>query len=66
MNSVVQYSGRRLSVDHNHVTSKVRGLLCNNCNRGIGNFKDKKELLLKAISYLDKHEILAEAGLIAA
>lgn len=41
-----------LSVDHNHTTGKIRGLLCTNCNTGIGNLKDKIELLEKAIIYL--------------
>jgi len=42
----------RLAVDHNHETGKVRGLLCNNCNNGLGRFKDNPELLRKAIDYL--------------
>jgi hypothetical protein len=43
---------RALAVDHNHLTGKVRGLLCNNCNRGIGHLKDSTLLLEKAIKYL--------------
>ena len=44
----------RLAIDHNHETGEVRGLLCRACNHGIGNFKDSKDILLKAIEYLDK------------
>ena len=44
-----------LTVDHNHVTGQIRGLLCTNCNLGIGNFKDKTELLKNAIKYLEKY-----------
>ncbi len=46
----------KLSVDHEHNSGKVRGLLCNHCNRGIGCFRDSKILLKKAIIYLKKHE----------
>jgi hypothetical protein len=42
------------AVDHNHVTGKVRGLLCNQCNRAIGMLKDDAALLRKAADYLDK------------
>ena len=41
-----------LCIDHDHITGKVRGLLCNNCNTGIGRFKDREELLEKALNYL--------------
>lgn len=47
---------KRLSVDHNHTTKEVRGILCNDCNFGLGNFKDNQKLLLKAIEYLKKYE----------
>lgn len=43
---------RTLSVDHCHNTGKIRGLLCNECNIGLGKFKDNRELLEKAIKYL--------------
>jgi hypothetical protein len=39
-------------IDHDHVTGKVRGILCTNCNTGLGNFKDRIDLLELAIIYL--------------
>lgn len=42
----------RLNIDHCHATGKVRGLLCDACNRAIGLLKDSPDLLNKAISYL--------------
>ena len=40
-------------VDHCHYTGVVRGLLCSSCNIGIGNLKDSRLLLQKALKYLD-------------
>ncbi len=45
---------RILSVDHCHVTGKVRGLLCSFCNTGIGLFKDSIKNLEGAIKYLEE------------
>jgi len=45
-------TGRRFSVDHCHATNSIRGLLCVNCNQGLGNFKDSSERLIAAITYL--------------
>ena len=44
---------RRLSVDHCHTTSRIRGLLCSLCNKAIGKFRDSPELLIKAALYLE-------------
>jgi len=45
---------RNLAVDHCHITGKIRGLLCINCNRGLGAFKDNIQLLQNSINYINK------------
>lgn len=44
--------GKTLCVDHDHRTGKVRGLLCNTCNVGMGALKDDPELVWLAFAYL--------------
>jgi len=44
-----------LAVDHNHVTGRIRGLLCWVCNTGIGKLKDSPELLRKAADYIERN-----------
>lgn len=46
---------RKLSIDHNHDTGKVRDLLCNRCNRLLGYAKDSIELLESMVIYLKSH-----------
>lgn len=41
-----------LHIDHDHTTRVVRGLLCPDCNHGLGKFKDSRRLLLAACRYL--------------
>lgn len=48
---------RQASIDHCHDSGVVRGLLCVNCNTGIGLFKERSDLLLTAVDYLRKYEI---------
>lgn len=46
--------GRRLAVDHDKETGTIRGLLCSNCNLGIGHFQHDTSRLSMAINYLNK------------
>lgn len=43
---------KRLNIDHDHKSGKVRGLLCDKCNQALGLFKDDLKLIKKATSYL--------------
>lgn len=47
-----QNGGVKVCVDHDHLTGKVRGILCDFCNKGIGSFHDDIGLMEAAISYL--------------
>lgn len=54
MKNTLQY----LSVDHCHKTGKNRGLLCDSCNRTLGNMKDDIVLFRKAMGYLIKWGVM--------
>lgn len=49
---VICGSEEKLVVDHDHKTGKIRGMLCNHCNRGLGHFKDDPMRLEFAAQYL--------------
>jgi hypothetical protein len=48
----MQKKDAKLCIDHCHETNLVRGLLCHDCNKGLGNFKDNIIFLQIAIEYL--------------
>lgn len=48
----VDFFNKPMVVDHDHGTGSVRGLLCSQCNVGIGNLKDDTTVLQAAIDYL--------------
>ena len=46
-------SGKKLAVDHNHDTGEFRGVLCRQCNRALGMFRDSPTILHSALEYLE-------------
>ncbi len=44
----------RLRIDHCHASERVRGVLCDSCNKGLGFFKDDPARLRAAIRYLKR------------
>jgi hypothetical protein len=48
--------GKRLRLDHCHATGQFRGFLCDECNLGLGKFRDDPELLERAALYLRSRE----------
>ena len=47
---------KALAVDHNHKTNKIRGLLCDRCNRGLGYFGEDKNIINNANNYLNMND----------
>lgn len=48
---------KSMPVDHNHITGKIRGLLCSTCNTAIGLLKENPDLFIRAVSYLHRYTI---------
>lgn len=46
-------SGKNWHTDHDHRTGKIRGILCGCCNTGLGKFREDKNIMMKAIKYLN-------------
>jgi hypothetical protein len=54
-------SKERLCIDHCHTSGKVRGILCNGCNTGLGMFREAIPSLLKAVDYLFERRVVGAA-----
>ena len=46
---------KSLAVDHCHESGKIRGLLCYECNTGIGKLHEDENILMAAVKYLKEH-----------
>lgn len=52
--AVANRTGKRLFVDHDHVTGAIRGIICHKCNAGIGALGDDAEGVRRALAYLER------------
>lgn len=52
---------KRVAIDHCHESGKVRGILCSNCNLGLGYFKDNISSLNNAIEYLASFQAMTDS-----
>ncbi|MEU7890254.1 endonuclease VII domain-containing protein [Microbispora bryophytorum] len=46
-------SQKRPAIDHDHMTGVIRGLLCDPCNKGLGHFRDRLDVMRRAVEYLE-------------
>jgi hypothetical protein len=49
-----QPDGRALHVDHCHASGRIRGLLCEACNIGLGLYRDDPAVLRRAAGYIEE------------
>lgn len=47
---------KELSVDHDHITGKVRELLCAECNHALGKVRESEKILLSMLEYIRRHK----------
>lgn len=50
------------AIDHNHMTGEFRGILCKQCNRALGMFKDSPTVLKNALEYLEAYGSYGDAS----
>ena len=50
--TMIVQKNRDVNLDHNHSTGAIRGYVCNDCNTGMGNFKDSIDRLKRAIKWI--------------
>lgn len=48
----IENNSRDVCIDHSHITSRIRGILCRKCNSGLGAFKDSLSVIEKAMQYI--------------
>ena len=60
--TLVSHTGSSAVVDHCHVNGHIRGILCNECNRGLGYFKDNMNTFKNAIKYLSGEDLSPQGG----
>lgn len=60
-NCLICMKSANLHVDHDHASGDFRGLLCFNCNNGLGQFRDDPTVLRRAANYLDGAALIARS-----
>lgn len=56
---------RRLGVDHDHRTGRIRGLLCSACNAGIAGLREDPQVFAAALRYLSRFKDVESAAAVS-